>query len=624
MTLSSLQKKGYLLVAVVSICFLMPTAQAQKIDIQRVEPLHWWVGMKNPTLQIVVYGKDIAANKVSLAYPGVTLSEVVAVENPNYLFLYLLISPETQAGNLPLKFKNGKTEVVRNYELKKRVKAGEQYKGFDASDVMYLLMPDRFANGDKSNDQIAGMNQGYDRKNDFGRHGGDIKGIVNNLDYIKDMGFTTLWINPLLENDQPKESYHGYAITDFYNIDRRFGNNEDYRQLVEKSHQKGLKVVKDVVLNHCGNQHWFIKDLPMANWIHQFPTYTRSNFRLATVLDPHASKFDQDLMVKGWFDEHMPDLDVRNRYLGDYLIQNNIWWIEYAQLDGIRLDTQPYPHKAYITRWTKAIMTEYPNFNIVGEVWEDKPAAVSYFQKDAKTLDGYNSEMPSVTDFPLAFAISGAVNENDGWDSGTSKLYYVLAQDGLYPNPDNNVIFADNHDISRIATNFNKEVKKMKMATVILLTSRGIPQYFYGTEIIMEGPGNNHGKLRTDMPGGWEGDEVNVFTQKGLSADQLEVLNFTKKVLNWRKTNKTIHTGKLMQFLPDNNIYTYFRYTENESVMVILNNHPTEERNVDYKRYAERLTGYSSAYNVVTGETISDLKNMKVPAKTAIILELRK
>jgi len=601
-----------------------PLAHAQKIDIQRVEPLHWWIGMQNQTLQILVYGKDIANSKVSLAYTGVELREVVTVENPHYVFLYLYISPTAQAGKLPIKFKNGKTELTHNYELKSRTKAGEEYKGFDASDVMYLLMPDRFANGDKSNDSIIGMNQGYNRKDTYGRHGGDIKGIADNLDYIKDMGFTAIWINPLLENDQPKESYHGYAITDFYKIDRRFGSNDDYKKLVEKCHQKGLKVVKDVVLNQCGNEHWFIKDLPMKSWIHQFPEYTRSNFRLATIVDPYASNYDRDIMVTGWFDKHMPDLDERNRYLGDYLIQNNIWWIEYAQLDGLRLDTQPYPHKEYVSRWAKAILTEYPNFNIVGEVWEDKPNSVSYFQKGKKNTDGYDSGIPAVTDFPMCFAISAAMNEGDGWDTGTSKLYYALTQDVLYPNAFDNVIFADNHDLSRIATTFNKDVNKIKMATSVLLTMRGIPQYFYGTEIIMEGPGNDHGKLRTDMPGGWEGDQVNVFTQKGLSTEQLDVLNFTKKLLNWRKNSKVIHTGKLMQFLPENNVYAYFRYNKQESVMVILNNHPSETRTAEYKRYAERLAGYSSAYNIATGETIKDLKNISIPAKTAVILELRK
>ncbi|TAE09292.1 MAG: alpha-amlyase [Bacteroidetes bacterium] len=597
---------------------------AQKIDIQRVEPLHWWVGMKNPDLQILVYGKDISQARVSLAYPNVELREVITVENPNYLFLYVHIKPNAQAGMLPIKFKVGKIETTRNFELKQRVKAGEEYKSFTQADVMYLLMPDRFANGDKTNDQIAGMNQGYDRKDNYGRHGGDIKGIMNNLDYIKDMGFTSVWINPLLENDEPKESYHGYAITDFYRIDRRFGTNEDYKKLVEMCHQKGLKVIKDVVLNHCGDKHWFILDLPMKNWIHQFAEYTRSNFRLATLVDPNASQADRDLMVRGWFDKHMPDLDGRNQYLGDYLIQNNIWWIEYAQLDGLRLDTQPYPHKDYVAKWAKAILAEYPNFNIVGEVWEDKPSVVSYFQKGKKNHDGYDSQMPSVTDFPLAFAISGAINDNDGWDSGSSKLYYTLAQDAQYPNPSNNVIFADNHDISRIATNFNKDVKKSKMATALLFTLRGIPQYFYGAEINMEGPGNDHGKLRSDMPGGWEGDEINAFTQKGLTAEQTDLQNYTKRVLNWRKNSNPIHNGAFAQFLPNDNLYVYFRYTDRESVMVIMNNNPSEEKKLDANRYAERLAGFKSAVSVTTDETFADLKNIKVPAKTVLILDLKR
>ncbi len=614
--------KLHLFLAVLT-TLLTSYTQAQKIDIQRVEPLHWWIGMKNPTLQILVYGKDIANSKVTLAYPNVKLLEVVTVENPNYLFLYLHIMPEAQAGKLPLKFKQGKIEFTHNYELKNRLKAGEAYKSFTPADVMYLLMPDRFANGDKSNDQIAGMAQGYDRKDDFGRHGGDLKGIENNLDYIKDMGFTSIWLNPVLENNQPKESYHGYAITDFYKVDRRFGTNEDYRKLVETCHNKGLKVVKDVVLNQCGNEHWFIKDLPMKGWIHEFPEYTRSNFRLSTIVDPNASNFDKTLMVTGWFDKHMPDLDERNRFFADYLIQNNIWWIEYAQLDGLRLDTQPYPHKEYVAKWSRAILNEYPNFNIVGEVWEDKPSVVSYYQAGKKNPDGYDSGVPSITDFPLAFAINGCINENDGWDSGSSKLYYMLAQDAQYSNPAGNVIFADNHDISRIATNFNQDIRKMKMATALLLTLRGIPQYLYGTEINMKGPGDNHGILRTDMPGGWEGDATNAFTQKGLTAEQIDLQNYTKKLLNWRKNAQAIHAGKFMHFLPNDNLYVYFRYTDSETVMVVVNNNPNDTKKLDTKRYAERLNGFKNASNVLTNES-ADLNNLSVPAKTVAIFELKK
>lgn len=607
----------FLLISIVSF------AQKQKFELSKVEPANWWIGMKNPEIQLLVYGKDISLAKPSLNYQGVSLKEVVSVENPNYLFLTLHISSEAQAGKFPIKFQLGKQEQIFEFELKNRRKPATAYQGFSPADMIYLLMPDRFANGDTSNDSIKGMKQGLNRKDLYGRHGGDIAGIIKNLDYIANMGNTAIWINPLLENDQPQQSYHGYAITDFYKVDARYGTNADYIRMSELCRQKGLKVVMDMVFNHCGSEHWFFKDMPMKDWVHQFPEYTRSNFRLATNIDPYTSKYDSELMTKGWFDKNMPDLNQKNKFLGTYLIQNSIWWIETAELDGIRMDTHPYPHKDFMAKWCQIIMEEYPNFNIVGEVWENKVAVEAYFQTNAPNKDGFNGYLPSLTDFPLCFAISAAFNEADGWENGLAKIYYALTQDLLYVNPMNNVIFLDNHDLTRFATVTNKNLNKMKMGLATLATMRGIPQFFYGTEILMEGPESNHGLLRADMPGGWEGDTKNVFTQTNMSADEIEMMNYTKKLFNWRKTAKVIHQGKLMHFVPENGVYVYFRYTATETVMVILNN-KEEAQTIPTKRYAERMTGFTSAKNALTEQIITDLNTLNLPAKSATILELRK
>jgi glycosidase len=598
-------------------------AQKDVIDIQRVEPPFWWVGMKNTELQLLVYGKDIAAASASVQYEGVSINSVVKTENPNYQFLYVTISPEAKAGMVPINFQSGKKKRVINYELKSRAREGSAVKGFDPSDVMYLIMPDRFANGDDTNDWLPGMLEKVDRANPTGRHGGDLKGIENNLNYIKALGVTALWLNPVQENNQPKESYHGYAITDFYKIDPRFGSNEYYNNLVKKCHDMGMKVVMDMVFNHCGNEHWFIKDLPTKNWIHQFPEFTNSNYRLATTIDPYASKFDVDKMQQGWFDKHMPDLNQHNPQLATYLIQNSIWWVEHSQLDGIRMDTHPYPYKDFMAAWCKAVMTEYPNFNIVGEVWEEHVLLSSYFQNTLNNPDGYQGSLPSVTDFPLMAALNRAFNEKDGWEEGLTRIYYALIQDFAYTNANNNVTFLDNHDLTRYATSVGGDIQKQKLGFAALLTLRGIPQLFYGGELGFFGEGSNHGKLRLDMPGGWKGDTQNVFTPQGRTTEQNELYNYLSQLLNWRKTKEVIHTGKLMHFIPENNMYVYFRYNENESVMVVLNN-SNEDKTLNTKRFTERLSGFNSGKDVLTNATITNLQQLTIPAKAATIIELKK
>lgn len=598
-------------------------AQKQQIDIQRVEPSFWWVGMKNPELQVLVYGTGISAATATLMYEGVEISRTEKPENPNYQFLFLTIKPSAKPGIIPITFTMGRKKRVIHYALKQREKDAAEYKGFTSADVIYLIMPDRFANGDETNDSVEGMLEKANRAELYGRHGGDLKGIENNLDYLKDFGVTALWLNPVLENNQARSSYHGYAISDFYKVDPRLGTNESFKALTKKTHDKGMKMIMDMVLNHSGSGAWFVKDLPEKDWIHQFAEYTNSNYRLSTTIDPYASKADVDKMQQGWFDRHMPDLNQHNKLLATYLIQNSIWWVEYAQLDGIRMDTHPYPYKDFMAAWCKAVMTEYPNFNIVGEVWEERVLLTSYFQRNAKNADGYQGNLPSVTDFPLKSALNSAFNEQDGWDNGLAKIYYALIQDFGYTEANNNVIFLDNHDITRFATSVGGDIDKQKMGFAALLTLRGIPQLFYGGEIGMPGDGGNHGKLRADMPGGWKGDTRSVFTEAGRTKDENELFNYAKEILNWRKSKSVIHTGKLMHFIPENGIYVYFRYTDSESVMVILNNN-NEEKTLTTTRFNERLQGFNSAENIVTKQSVSNLQQVVLPAKSATILELKK
>lgn len=616
-------KSGFTFLLLFTVLCVMVNAQKQQIDIKRVEPSFWWTGMKNSELQLLVYGKDIASTSVSFQYEGITLKKIDKTENPNYQFIYLTIARGTKPGTFPITFQNGKKKKIINYEIKSRSRKAEDVKGFNSSDVMYLITPDRFSNGDETNDAVAGMIESVNRAEDFSRHGGDIKGIENHIDYIKDLGFTSVWINPVQENNQPQASYHGYAITDFYKIDPRFGTNDSYNVLVKKFHDKNIKVIMDMVFNHCGSEHWFIKDLPAKDWIHQFPEYTNSNYRLATTLDPYASKFDVDKMQQGWFDKHMPDLNQHNPHLATYLIQNSIWWIEYSQLDGIRMDTHPYPYKDFMSAWDKAVMMEYPNFNIVGEVWEEHVLLTSYFQPDSKNADGYKGNLPSVTDFPLMSALNKAFNEKDGWEEGLTRIYYALIQDAAYTNANNNLTFLDNHDLTRFATSVGGDLNKQKMGFAALLTLRGIPQLYYGAEIGIFGDGGNHGKLRADMPGGWKADTKNVFTAGGRTPEQNDLFNYLQTILNWRKTKEVVHTGKLMHFIPENNMYVYFRYNEAETVMVILNN-SNELKTLNTNRFNERLNGFSGGKNIVTGESLPNLQSISLPAKSATILELIK
>lgn len=595
----------------------------QQLVIDRVEPPFWWTGFKSRDLQLLIHAKEIGTASASVNYPGVTVVKVHKTENPDYLFIDLRVESSVSPGKFPLRFaRNGATVATYQYELRGRKKNSADRKGFDAGDVIYLLMPDRFANGDTANDNMPGMTERANRTDPGGRHGGDIRGVIDHLDYLTGMGITTVWLNPVQENNMEQYSYHGYSITDYYKVDPRFGTNEDYVELTGVLHEHGIKVIMDMVFNHCGSNHWWMNDLPMQDWLNQFPEFTQTSFRAATVSDRHASVYDIDKFTRGWFVKTMPDLNQHNPFMAKYLIQNSIWWIEYAGLDGIRQDTYPFCFKDFMADWVRAVMLEYPRFNIVGECMTGIPALAAYWQKDALNRDGYNSMLPSLIDFPLADALKAAFVEKDDWNTGVMKIYETIAQDFLYTDPMNLMVLADNHDINRFFDFVGNDIRKMKMAMALVLTTRGIPQIYYGTEILMTtGADKGDGQKRKDFPGGWPGDSLNAFTAGGRTTLQGEMYDFITRLMKWRKVKKVIHEGALKQFVPVGGVYVYFRYDARDTVMVVMNNHDTESRGIDLKNYGEMAGNFTKGREVISGVTINDLKELRVPPKSAAIIE---
>lgn len=613
------------------ISFEYPHAQSYKLEI--IEPEFWWTGFKETELQLLVYGENIGNSRAELDYGGVELRQMISVENPNYLFLYLDITEEAKPGSFDIRFTKGEEQITRPYSLKERKGSDGRHQGFDSSDVIYLLMPDRFANGNPENDQIPGMIEGVDMEEPYARKGGDIKGISDHLDYIQDLGMTALWVNPIFENDMPFDYsigagfYHGYAATDMYKVDRRFGSNEEFIQLIEDVHDRGMKVIMDMIHNHVGTHHWFIKDLPSSDWIHQQEEVGNTNYRTDTIMDPYASESDLSSTVKGWFVDEMPDLNQRNPLVADYLIQNTIWWIEYSGIDGIRMDTHPYPYPDYMAEWARRVQNEYPDFNIVGEVWMQNVPTSAWWQFDLTQEDGYNSYLPSVTDFPLYRSITRGLTEPAGWDTGLTRIYYTLGQDFLYEDPNLNVIFVDNHDLVRFMTAIGEDPEKFRLGLTFLLTTRGIPQIYYGTEIMMRGGAKDPDKRRL-FPGGWPGDPVNAFTAEG--REQLgqerglpvsETFGYLTSLLEWRKDKQVIHHGKLTHFIPKENVYTYFRHNETETVMIVLNG-SDKQVELDTDRFEEFLKTYRFGVDVISGKRYSMEKSISVGPEQSMILEL--
>ena len=589
----------------------------------RIEPPHWWVGMANQNLQLLVQGEDIASAQASLNYEGVTLSASHAGDSENYLFLDLVVTDKAKPGTMTLSFKMKGKRLKATYVLKERLSGSAQRVGFDASDVIYLITPDRYANGDPSNDMVPGMREKPNREFHGGRHGGDLRGIINHLDYIKEQGFTSIWLNPILENDMDKWSYHGYSTTDFYLVDPRYGSLEEYHELCDKAHEKGLKVIADMIENHCGSEHWWMDDLPFKDWINHGNTYVQTTHRRETIQDPYASEKDKASHADGWFDTTMPDMNQRNPFMAEYLIQNSIWWTEEVGLDGIRQDTYPYPDKNFMSEWSRRIIDEYPRFTIVGEEWTLNPNIVSYWQKDKVNYDGYVSYLPSLMDFPLQGALSSALQPESGaYSEKFADLYRCLANDYLYPHPNDLVIFPDNHDMDRFFTQVNEDMDMWQIGISYLAVTRGIPQFYYGTEVLMSnGKDGSHGVIRSDFPGGWEGDKVNALTGKGLNAEQTEAQEFMKNLLKWRSGSEAVHKGKLMHFAPlfAGRRYVLFRYTDKEIVMLIINKGDKSDT-LNLSDYDEVLSKKRSATQVLDGKVIDLKESFEVGPKSATIL----
>lgn len=592
-------------------------------QIDRVEPPFWWEDMHHAEVEIMFYGKNIAQNEVTVSN-NIVIKNIKKTENPNYIFV-TIDTKNKEAQELIFTFKNKKKTFTHNYSIKERKENSQYRKGFDASDVIYLIMPDRFANGDPNNDSTNQTQEKANRNLPNGRHGGDIQGIIKNLDYIQELGATAIWSTPLCEDNDEGYSYHGYAQSDVYKIDPRYGTNEDYVRLSSEMKQRNMKLIMDYVTNHWGITHWMMNDLPTYDWIHQFPGYGQTSYRMTTQFDPNASELDAKTCMDGWFVKSMPDLNQSNPLTLNYLIQNAIWWIEYADLDGFRVDTYSYGDKTGMANWTKAITDEYPNFNIVGEIWMHDQAQMAYWQKDSKVgaIQSYNSHLPSVMDFTLQDAIGSVFNEREqSWDRGMIKVYDNFTNDFLYPNIDNILVFTENHDTQRFNHIYPK-FEDYKLATALIATVRGIPQIYYGSELGMAGnKDKGDADIRQDFPGGWQSDVKNAFTQSGRTKEQQQYFDFTSKLFNWRKDKKVMHFGKMKHYLPQNNVYVYFRYNEEESVMVIMNN-ATEKHQIDNSHFQESLKKFTSGKDVLSGQVFDLSKDILIEGKTVLILELK-
>lgn len=606
-----------------SIVFLfISTCFSQTISIDRIDPPFWWTDMKTNKIKLLIHGNKINDCKVSIKEKNIKITQVSKVENPNYLVVSIEIPKTTKAGKYSICFTKNNEDYVYPFELKIRNKPVAK-KGLNSTDLIYLLIPDRFANADTTNDFISSMNEKYfSRDSVMSRHGGDLQGIINHLDYFTGLNVTALWLTPVWENNQSKASYHGYAPTNHYNVDQRLGTNDLYCDLVEKAHQKGIKIIMDFVFNHVGINHWLITDPPSKNIIHNFPEFTMSNFRDATLMDPYASQSDKTKFSNGWFDTHMPDLNQQDSLISLYLIQNSIWWIELAGIDAIRLDTYAYPDQQFMTNWTKAVFNEYPELGLFGETWVSNIANQAYYSSNSGLKNSSKPLLPGITDFQLYNAISNALTKDFGWTDGVAALYYCLTNDYLYENAFRNVVFLDNHDVSRFFSVVNEDIAKMKMGIVFLLTTRGIPCIYYGTEILMKNYAERHENVRLDFPGGWATDKINKFKSEEKTESEKEIFSYISKLAAYRKNNTVIQSGKLMQFVPENGIYVYFRYDDKKTVMIILNQNK-EKQEVVISRFAERMKGFSTARNVITDENITDLNKIIVPAKCGLVLELQ-
>ncbi len=600
-------------------------AMNAKVDITRIEPENWFAGMKNPQVQLMVYGHNIREAQVSTDYPGAKIDSLVRLDSPNYLLIYINLNG-AKPGNMPLTFTQGGSKKRVMYAIKPRTMQGEDRKGFTNADVLYMLMPDRFANGNPKNDVVKGMRDELCNRNEPSlRHGGDIEGIRQHLDYFKELGVTALWFTPLLENDRPADegkysTYHGYATTNYYRVDPRFGTNDDYKALVSEAHQKGLKVVMDMIFNHCGDYHPWNLDAPSKDWFNN-PNYgLQTSYKLTPVLDPYASKVDMRETVDGWFVKSMPDLNQRNPHLMRYLIQNSEWWIETVGIDGIRMDTYPYADRDAMALWMKTLNDEYPNFNTVGETWVTEPAYTAAWQKDSK-LSKTNSNLKTVMDFAFFDRLSQAKHEEtDDWWKGLNRIYNVLCYDYLYTNPSSVMAFIENHDTDRFLGN-GKDSTALKQAYALLLTMNRIPQLYYGTEVLMNGTKEvTDGNVRKDFPGGFPGDTHNCFTREGRTRAENAMFDWTSRLLHWRLGNEAISQGKQTQFIPWHGVYVLARQYKGKNVMTILNG-KKQAAKMEVGRYAEIIGTHTTARNVITGQAVDLSKDIELTPRETLIIE---
>lgn len=595
-------------------------AQAPAID--RMEPPFWWAGMHDNKVQLMVHGEAIGDLTPTLNYPGARIASVTRTPNRNYLFIDLVLDPKVAPGTFDITFSGAGRTTTHAYRLLARDPGSATRQGFSSKDAIYQIMPDRFANGDPSNDNVAGMLDKADRKGGLGRHGGDIQGTINHLDYIADMGFTQLWPTPLIENNMPGYSYHGYAATDLYKIDPRYGSNEDFVRLSTEAKKRGIGIIQDVVLSHIGSHHWWMKDVPAPDWINYSDKFVPTQHYHTAVQDPYGAKEDADNFTRGWFVKSMPDLNQSNPLLANYIIQNNIWWIEYAKLSGLRIDTFGYSDGAFLSEYTRRIMAEYPNLNLVGEEWSTKVPVVARWQRGKDNFDGYRAYTPSLMDFPVAEAMRTALADKKGGNV-FSDVYETLSLDYLYPEPGNLVLFADNHDMSRIYSVAGEDFNKYKMAMVFMMTAPRIPQFYVGDELLFTSPTKDRddASYRIPFPGGWAGDKVNAFTGVGLKDKPRAAQAFVRKLTNWRKGQPVIHSGRMMHYGPQNNTYVYFRYNADKKVLVAFNNN-AKEMALDVDRFREMLTGVTSGVDVLTGKTFDLRSTLTLPAGASVILEL--
>ncbi len=609
-----------------SISIFLLAVSAFAANVSKIDPPFWYVGMDNPQLQLMVYGEGIGDATVSVNYPGVYLSNTVRLESNNYLLVYLNLEKDISPGKISLTFTQGKKKTTKEYELKTRDKDPAGRMGFDASDALYLLMPDRFANGNPDNDNVKELAPyKVDRNDPNARHGGDLAGIEQHLDYFTDLGVTALWFTPILENSMTGGSYHGYATTDYYKVDSRFGTNEEYRSLIAKCQSRDIKIVMDMIFNHCGVEHPWIKDMPSKDWFNNWDhekNFVQTSFRLPPMVDPYASRYDFLKMNDGWFVTSMPDLNQKNPHVYRYLVQNSFWWIEYSGIDGIRMDTYPYADYDAMSNWMKELNKQYPNYSVVGETWVSEPAYTAWWQKDSKLSAPLNSHLKSVMDFSFFEKINMAINEyTDDFAQGLNRIYNNFVYDFLYPNPEMVLAFYENHDTERFLRE-GQDLTKLKQAVTLLLTTRRIPQLYYGTEVMMNGVRcGSDGHIRRDFPGGWTGDPQSAFTAQGRTQIQNDSFNFYRTLLKWRKGNGVISKGKMIQFMPQYGVYVYAREYNGKTVVVMLNGTDSEVT-LPLSNYEEILKEKKQGKDVITSRTITLVDELKMTARESLVIEL--